>query len=128
MKCPNCAAEMESRPCQECGWPESTHPGDKVLRKVAARRARREREEVEPEGCCSKGCSWGLAFGGIAGLIGSWSVGARNSWTSDGPGILFVYLLVGVCGLAALSGCCAVLYGFLRPHLPSIIREEFEEG
>jgi hypothetical protein len=128
MDCPNCAAEMESRPCKACGWPDSTHPGDKVLRQVARRRARRERGEVAPEGCCSKGCSWGLAFGGTVGLVFSWQIGARNDWTSDGPGMLLIYILVAACGLAAASGWLGVLYGFVRPYLPSLLREEFEEG
>lgn len=128
MNCPNCAAEMEARPCKACGWPESTHPGEKTLRQVAARRARRAREDVQPEGCCSKGCSWGLAFGGTVGLVWSYGVGARNHWTSDGPGMLFIYLLVAACGIAALAGWFAVLYGFVRPYLPSLIREEIEEG
>jgi len=65
---------------------------------------------------------------GSVGLYASWSVGARNNWTSDGPAMLFVYLLVGACGLAAGAGWLSVLYGFLRPYLPRLIREEIEEG
>ena len=122
-KCPNCAAELESRPCKACGWPESTHPGEGALRKVAARRSRRERQDADPKptGCCSTGCSWAAAFGGTAGLSWSWNVGATNHWSSDGAGILFIYLLVAFCGWLA------VLYGFVRPHLPSFFREVLEE-
>lgn len=118
---------MESRPCKACGWPESTHPGEKALRDMKRRRARREEGEVEDEGCCSQGCSWLLALGGSAGLYAFWQVGAKNRWTSDGPGMLFIYLAVGVCALAALFGWFSVVYGAIRGKLPSIVRDLIED-
>ena len=41
-----------------------------------------------------------LALGSIAITFFLFSVGSSNNWTSDGPGMLLVYLGIGLFGLA----------------------------
>jgi hypothetical protein len=45
-----------------------------------------------------------IAIAGTAGAIGLFWLGQKNHWTSDGPGMLFVMIALGLCALAAVVG------------------------
>lgn len=129
MKCPNCAEELERRPCQGCGWPTSTHPGQEELRKVAARQRERAsdtaaEEEQQGLGRC---CLWAMALISTCATYAAFQVGEGARWTSDGPGILMIYLLVAGCGVAALSAWAGLLASLLRPYTPRWIRSLLQD-
>jgi hypothetical protein len=71
------------------------------------------RAAPEPESGAAEGC--GRCLGLVVALpatvicYGLWTVGQRNHWSSDGPGMLFVMLAFAGSGLAAFAGWGAIL-------------------
>lgn len=117
MKCPNCGAALETRPCGGCGWPQSTHPGEAELQQAARRRERHEEDAASEGGGCARWCSGLVAFGASLGMLGAYRLGEAAKWTSDGPAMLFVYIALGGCGLVAFCAGLSALSTFLPAPL-----------
>ena len=56
-----------------------------------------------------------LAWGSSYATYGLWTVGQKNNWSSDGPGMLFVMLALAVCAIVALCSWLGVASLLLAP-------------
>ena len=124
MKCPNCNAELKTRPCTECGWPESTQPAPLGFWERRLRARRRRGDDSEGEGCAaiSGCCGYALACASTASAVFFYSVGSGAGWTSDGPGMLVFMVGFGVSALVAAMSWLALIGAWIRPHLPAWMR------
>lgn len=78
----------------------------------------------EGSGCGSApGCAILILLVAIGGFRGLYGVGEGAHWTSDGPGMLLVWLGLLGCVLVGLSAVGALAAHWIAPHLPPWLRD-----
>lgn len=98
-RCPNCNAELATKPCPSCGWPDSTQPSSAEKRRVRRALAMLDSDEDAPS---RGGCAMLAAVLTASLTLCFFKGGEAANWTSDGPGALIFYLGVAVFGLLTL--------------------------